>query len=99
MTEFDAAGSLSYGKMLRRFSGALVALLCLSLQLVAQSPTPHVPSGKPARATVPLTNSVKPVAPKYLNLGKTVKGRDITATIYGSGEKRVLVFGGIHGDE
>jgi protein MpaA len=37
--------------------------------------------------------------PKYLNLGKTVRGRDITAVIYGSGAKRVLVFGGIHGDE
>lgn len=42
---------------------------------------------------------VKSLAPKYLTLGKTVQGRDITALVYGNGPTRVLVFGGIHGDE
>jgi protein MpaA len=48
---------------------------------------------------MPITAPAKPVAPKLLTLGKTVKGRDVTALIYGSGAKRVLIFGGIHGDE
>lgn len=37
--------------------------------------------------------------PRYLELGKSVKGSPITAAVYGTGKKRVLVFGGIHGNE
>jgi murein peptide amidase A len=34
-----------------------------------------------------------------MELGRSVKGNLISATIYGTGKKRVLVFGGIHGNE
>ena len=73
-------------------------LLCLGLQASAQTapnPSPH----ENRQAALSQTISTKSVAPKYLTLGKTVKGRDITAIIYGSGAKHVLVFAGIHGDE
>jgi protein MpaA len=96
MKGFAAASSR---KVLGQFSGALFLIFCLGWQALAQSPPPQASPGQTQQKTIPLTNSVKFIAPKYLTLGKTVKGRDITAMIYGSGEKRVLVFGGIHGDE
>lgn len=36
---------------------------------------------------------------RYLNLGKSVRGRAILASVFGNGSKRVIVLGGIHGDE
>lgn len=36
---------------------------------------------------------------RYLEVGKSVRGRSIVASIFGSGAKRVIVLGGIHGDE
>lgn len=41
----------------------------------------------------------KKATPRYIELGKSVKGTPITAAIYGAGKKRVIVFGGIHGNE
>jgi protein MpaA len=80
-------------------SSALLVLLCLSLQASAQSPPPNLPAGEARPGAIPLRAATKSIAPEYLKLGKTVQGRDITAMIYGSGAKRVLIFGGIHGDE
>lgn len=99
MTSFLVIGGLSYRTVLGRFSGVLFALLCLSLQAVAQAPPPNAPLGEARRGSIPLSAPIKSVVPKFLTLGKTVKGRDITAMIYGTGAKRVLIFGGIHGDE
>jgi protein MpaA len=90
-------------KVLSRFSGILPLLICLSVQADAQStppgavPTPTPQTQQAGATQISAAQSV--IVPKYLTLGKTVKGRDITAMIYGTGEKRVLVFGGIHGDE
>lgn len=99
MIRFVAAGDLSYKKIVWQFSGILLALLCLNLSAQAQAPLPNAPPHETQPASVPLTKVVKFLTPKFVTLGKTVRGRDITATIYGSGAKRVLVFGGIHGDE
>lgn len=99
MIEFAATGILRYGKFLRQVSTALLVLLCLSLSAAAQLPASNNSSGKAGRTAIPSTGSSKVIAPKYLALGKTVKGRDIMASIYGSGAKRVLIFGGIHGNE
>jgi murein peptide amidase A len=77
----------------------LLMLLCLNLQAVAQAPPTNIPSSGTPRSPVSLTDPVKSIVPKYLTLGKTVRGRDITAIVYGSGDRRVLIFGGIHGDE
>ena len=84
-----------------RISGALFLLLCLSLQTDAQSAQSNTAASRETQtAKINQPNSTKTViAPTYLTLGKSVKGRDITAMIYGKGKKRVLVFGGIHGDE
>ena len=107
MTRFAAAA----GSFSRRFIGpllsALPALLFLSLSASAQAPLPQAAQRAAAAATAPTTPAPavvpKPPSkyrePKYLNLGKTVKGRDINAVVYGTGAKRVLIFGGIHGDE
>jgi protein MpaA len=72
-------------------------LLCVSLKTAAQAPLAQPQENRPTTAHP--TNITKFITPKYLTLGKTVQGRDITATVYGSGKKHVLVFGGIHGDE
>lgn len=108
MTRFAAA---AVGSFSRRFTGpllcALTALLFLSLSASAQAPLPQPAQNAAAATTAPTTTTPavapkppsKYIEPKYLNLGKTVKGRDINATVYGTGAKRVLVFGGIHGDE
>jgi murein peptide amidase A len=37
--------------------------------------------------------------PRYMEVGKSVRGSSIMAAIYGSGKKRVILFGGIHGNE
>ncbi len=44
------------------------------------------------------TVEIKP-PPRYESLGKSVRGRTIEAIIYGTGKRRVVVIGGIHGDE
>lgn len=36
---------------------------------------------------------------RYVELGKSVRGRAIVASIFGNGAKRVIVLGGIHGNE
>jgi hypothetical protein len=99
MTSFYAAISLSYRKVLGQFSVSLFVLLCPCLQAFAQSKLPASPTREIRPLPIAQTNSTKFVAPTYLKVGKTVRGRDITAMIYGSGAKHVLVFGGIHGDE
>ncbi|HEY0378448.1 MAG TPA: DUF2817 domain-containing protein [Pyrinomonadaceae bacterium] len=86
-------------------AGLLPVLLFLGVSASAQAPHPAqsaasspAPAAAPAAAVAPKAPS-KFIEPKYLTLGKTVQGRDINAVIYGTGAKRVLIFGGIHGDE
>lgn len=43
--------------------------------------------------------AAKPAAPQQLELGSSVQGRVIRASVYGTGKKLVIVFGGIHGNE
>src|SRR5207248_3201487 len=76
-------------------------LLCLSAQTDAQSTQATATTTRQTQtaSATQLNNAKSVIAPTYLAFGKSVKGRDLTAMIYGSGAKRVLVFGGIHGDE
>lgn len=99
MIGFAAARCLTYKKAAGQFSGILLALLCLSLPAQAQAPRSNASPHETRRDSRPLTKAVKFVVPKFVTLGKTVRGRDITAMVYGSGAKRVLILGGIHGDE
>jgi murein peptide amidase A len=55
-------------------------------------------SPAPSPATSAATNKAVP-PPMYMELGKSVRGTPIMAAIYGSGKKRVMLFGGIHGNE
>jgi murein peptide amidase A len=45
-----------------------------------------------------LAQTSKPTV-RYLEVGKSVRGRTILATVFGNGSKRVMVLGGIHGNE
>ena len=85
--------------MAERFTIMLLMILLLCLQALAQTPPNNPQPRQSLPGGKPLKESVKFIAPTFLTLGKTVRGRDITAMIYGSGTKRVLIFGGIHGDE
>ena len=91
----------SAGKIFTQLSSILFLLLCLSAQTDAQStPATATTTRQTQTASINQPSNAKPyIAPTYLTFGKSVKGRDITAMIYGAGKKRVLVFGGIHGDE
>jgi protein MpaA len=99
MTGFAAIWILRYRRFLWQYSSTLFVLLCFGLQVSAQSPLPVPQTRETRQAPISQTAPTKFITPKYLQLGKSVQGRDITAMIYGSGAKRVLVFGGIHGDE
>lgn len=41
----------------------------------------------------------KSKVPQYLEIGKSARGRAIMATVYGTGKIRIIVVGGIHGNE
>src|SRR5215207_9312337 len=86
-------------KLARLASSALLALLFLGVRAAAQAPHPAAAAGVSPSSPAAPPGPAKFIAPLYLSLGKTVKGRDIMAAVYGSGPKRVLIFGGIHGDE
>jgi protein MpaA len=93
-----ATTRFKYGPALRRLLIVLLVCVCLGSTVAAQSQS-SASRVEPRQVPVPPVGSNKFIVPKYLTLGKTVRGRDITAMIYGTGKKRVLVFGGIHGDE
>lgn len=109
MTGFASAVSSSLKRFAMPFAGLLLllpALPFLSVSVLAQAPHPAqsaASASTPAAAAPAAAAAPKPpskfIEPTYLNLGKTVQGRDINAVVYGTGAKRVLVFGGIHGDE
>lgn len=84
---------------LRRFVIGLLILTSMSFRISAQATPPQRLPQANKQTTTHQTNLSKIITPKYLTLGKTVKGRNITAAVYGSGKKHVLIFGGIHGDE
>lgn len=89
------------GKTFAQLSVSGLLLLCLSAQTFAQStPATATATRQTQTASINQPNIAKSyIAPTYLTFGKSVKGRDLTAMIYGSGKKRVLIVGGIHGDE
>lgn len=101
MPGFIASGISSQRRFLGQLARALFLSLWLSFQASAQirPPAPPPPPGGTPQSTVAQTGSTKFIPPQYLKLGKTVRGRDIVALIYGSGTKLVMVFGGMHGDE
>lgn len=94
MTGFAAVSASR--KLARLASSILLGLLFLGARAAAQAPHPVAAA---ASSPSPPPAAAKFITPQYLSLGKTVKGRDIMATVYGNGPKRVLIFGGIHGDE
>lgn len=73
----------------------MVACLAASLVRVQAQPFNVVQEVKPAN----VDERAKSKVPQYLEIGKSVRGRSIMATVYGTGKIRVIVVGGIHGDE
>jgi protein MpaA len=80
----------------------LSALLICSGAARAQAQTEKPAESVPVTATLPKpspTPAVKEVIPKYLEIGRSVRGRPIIAIIFPGTEKRVMVLGAIHGNE
>lgn len=66
----------------------------------AQIASAAAPEASPAPAPAASSAQKKVLSPvRYTELGKSVKGTPILAATYGSGKKRVVIFGGIHGNE
>lgn len=65
----------------------------------AATPTPATASPVPSPSTSSSIVNRRTTPPRYIEIGRSVKGSPIAATIYGAGKKRVIIFGGIHGDE
>jgi murein peptide amidase A len=100
MDRFTFVVDLISRNALQPLSIFLLAFSCLSTQASAQLPRRNLPPVEARRESVTDSRPAKTIiVPKYLKLGQTVQGRDITAIVYGTGPKRVMVFGGIHGDE
>jgi protein MpaA len=84
---------------------ALAVLLILHLSLIALAlAAPAVFSKERESEAVQEKPPVKAVTarqPKveFVELGRSVQGRAIQAVIIGNGAKRVMVLGGVHGDE
>jgi len=96
---YTVANGARRKSVLRLLACGTFMLVCLSSQVSGQRAASTASSGEPRQSAAALTPAVKSVVPKYVALGKTVRGRDLTAMVYGSGAKRVLIFAGIHGDE
>lgn len=79
---------------------SLLNLCCLASLSQAQTAQPAASPVSPVAAVQPPAKPViKPPIPKYLELGRSVRGRQIVASIFGNGEKRVIILGAIHGNE
>lgn len=81
-------------------SAGLFVSLCFSLAatpVAAQSARAFYPLPTPTPTSSSVVKKASP--PRYIELGRSVKGSPITAAVYGTGKKRVIVFGGIHGNE
>jgi protein MpaA len=93
--------------VLRTIIVALAVLVDIaSIPVYGACPTASRKTTKEARRAAPFqaqaTNQAgktKTSNPQYMEVGRSVRGRAITAIIYGTGKKRVLMVGGIHGDE
>jgi murein peptide amidase A len=73
------------------WSGAAV------IPAAAQTESAPAPVASPASSPQSAPKKASPA--RYIELGRSVRGTPITAAIYGTGKKRVFVFGGIHGNE
>ncbi len=65
------------------------------------SPQPLPPITEPVVPPRPLTTveKLKAAGPKWSTIGESVEERPIEATAIGTGPRRILFIGGIHGDE
>jgi protein MpaA len=87
---------------------ALISLLICLIAISARASGQHrdtsnksanalaAESQEKAQAT---PTAVKPSPPRYMEVGKSSRGRPINATIFGTGKRMVIVLGGIHGNE
>jgi protein MpaA len=74
---------------------SLVALLAVVPAGFAKERRAEAAQEKPPVKAVPL----KPPKVEFIELGRSVQGRAIQAVIIGNGPKRVMVLGGVHGNE
>ncbi len=81
-------------------AAALLAVIAAPGQVTAYAsdatPTPE-PTATPAPTSTPEPTATP--APRTIVIGKSVRGRAIKLVRFGSGKRRILIVGGIHGDE
>jgi protein MpaA len=83
-------------------AACVAVLFCLGgaiTRVAAQTECAPSPTASPSPAPSPSSALKKATPTRYVQLGRSVKGAPITAAVYGTGKKRVIVFGGIHGNE
>jgi protein MpaA len=80
-----------------KFIAACIVAACLAATLVPAHALP-LSAAQEAKPSGTADNA-KSKVPRYVEIGHSVRGRSIMATIYGTGKIRVIVVGGIHGDE
>lgn len=86
--------------------GIAIILMAVFIWLFSRNHIPSLRLSKAAKDTAapeatanlpPTTSEAK--EPKLLDLGRSNKGLAITASLFGTGKRYVVVLGGIHGDE
>src|SRR5688500_19893623 len=78
---YKAAG---YQTALRLIANLALSLLFLNAGAFGQATPSTASSVEPKQSGAALTTTVKAVVPKYIAPGKTVRGREITARVYGT---------------
>lgn len=83
-------------------AAGLAAFLCPVAAVSPVAAQTERAAASPVASPAPSASTVQKRAalpPRYMELGRSVKGSPIMAAVYGNGKKRVVVFGGIHGNE
>lgn len=95
-------GVLAFARFARfaRVRAAVVALVCALLAPGVGTARAAGAAVAPAVAPPPVSAAVAPPsAPQWREVGRSVQGRPLRAITVGTGARRVLWIGGIHGDE
>jgi len=76
-----------------------LALASVSVGYAEDAPPPADPSAPTSTTPTPTVEPTVAPAPQTVVIGRSVRGRAITLVRFGQGERRILVIGGIHGNE
>ena len=98
-------GSTTQAKRPALTTRAPIVAICLALAMfaaagaLAWAATSRISPALNARGSALAAAASQPSAPDWRQVGVSVQGRPILMASFGSGERRMLVIGGIHGSE